>query len=109
MKTDILYKDESYRIIGICMEVHNNPGADFLEIVFKDALEYEFNIAGTEYQREKEYIVQYKDIILPRKFFADFVVFNSIILEVKSISGIVEIFLIFKLKKIFSILSFYYF
>jgi GxxExxY protein len=56
MKTDILYKDESYRIIGICMEVHNNPGAGFLEIVYKDALEYKFNIAEIEYQREKDYI-----------------------------------------------------
>lgn len=41
----IIYKEESYDIIGKCMEVHNNLGAGFLEIVYKDALEYEFRKA----------------------------------------------------------------
>lgn len=44
--SDIIYKEESYRIIGLCMEVHNNLGAGFLEIVYKDALEYEFKKAN---------------------------------------------------------------
>ncbi len=38
----IIYKEESYQIIGKCMEVHNSLGAGFLEIVYKDALELEF-------------------------------------------------------------------
>ena len=46
---DLIYKEEAYKIIGICMEVHNNLGAGFLEIVYKDALEYEFNLAGIPY------------------------------------------------------------
>jgi len=37
--TDIIPKTESYMIIGICMEVHNNLGPGFLEIVYKDVLE----------------------------------------------------------------------
>jgi len=84
------YPDESYQLIGICMEVHKNLGKGFLEIVYKDALEYEFKKANIEFEREKEYIVQYKNIILPHKFFADFVVFNKIILEVKSVSAITD-------------------
>ncbi len=40
--SNIIFKEESYQIIGKCMEVHNNLGAGFLEIVYKDALEYEF-------------------------------------------------------------------
>lgn len=84
----ILYKEESYRIIGICMEVHNNLGAGFLEIVYKDALELEFNRAGIFYEREKKYDVNYKGVILPHKFYADFVVFDSIILEVKGVATI---------------------
>ncbi len=40
--SELIQKDERYKIIGICMEVHNNLGAGFLEIVYKDALEYEF-------------------------------------------------------------------
>ena len=49
----ILYKEESYQIIGKCMEVHNNLGAGFLEIVYKDALEYEFRKANIQYKERK--------------------------------------------------------
>ena len=91
--TKLIYGEESFEIIGICMEVHNNLGPGFLEIVYKDALEYEFKKAGIEYQREKEYEVIYKDIILPHKFYADFVVFDKIILEVKAVNAISEKFI----------------
>ena len=64
----LIYKAESYQIIGLCMEVHNNLGAGFLEIVYKDALEYEFRNTGIEYEREKMYEVNYKGTILPHKF-----------------------------------------
>ncbi len=53
MMTDILYKAESYKIIGICMEVHNNLVPGFLEIVYKDALECELRFAGIPFEREK--------------------------------------------------------
>jgi GxxExxY protein len=87
---DILYKKESYNIIGKCFETHNNLGAGFLEIVYKDALEYEFRLASIPFKREVEYEVNYKGIILPHKFFADFVVYNKIILEVKAINVITD-------------------
>ncbi len=67
------------------MEVHNNLGPGFLEIVYKDALEYEFELAGIPYSREKRYEVIYKDIVLPHEFYADFVVFDKIILEAKAL------------------------
>ncbi len=83
-------KAEAYKIIGICMEVHNDLGAGFLEIVYRDALEFEFRRAGILYEREKEYVVNYKGSILPHKFYADFVIFDQVILEVKGKSGIAE-------------------
>ena len=89
---NILYKEESYQIIGKCMEVHNNLGAGFLEIVYKDALEYELWKAGIPFEREKMFEVNYKDIILPHKFYNDFVVFGNIILEVKGVAGIPDEF-----------------
>ena len=91
--TDLIYKDESYQIIGVCFEVHNNLGAGFLEIVYKDALEYEFRKAGIPFEREKKFEVNYKGVILPHKFYADFVIFDKIILEVKSVSGIADEFI----------------
>ena len=89
---NIIFKEESYQIIGICMEVHNNLGAGFLEIVYKDALEYEFIKAGIPFEREKKYEVNYKGIILPHKFYADFVIFDKIILEVKGVTTITDEF-----------------
>lgn len=84
----LIYRQETYRLIGICMEVHNNLGAGFLEIVYKDALEWEFRKQGIPFTREKEYVVHYKGVILPHRFYADFVLYDKIIFEVKGVSGI---------------------
>ena len=88
----LIYGEESYLIIGKCIEVHKNLGPGFLEIVYKDALEFEFKKSGVFYEREKMYDINYKGIILPHKFYADFVVQGKIILEVKGVAGISEEF-----------------
>ncbi len=88
--TKIIYKEESYQLVGLCMKVHRNIGNGFLEIVYKDALEFEFRKNNVPFSREKEYIVNYKETKLPHKFYADFVVFNKIILEIKSMSGLAD-------------------
>jgi GxxExxY protein len=90
---DLIFQEESYKIIGVCMEVHNNLGAGFLEIVYKDAIEYEFIKAGIPFEREKQYRVNYKENILPHMFYADFVVYDKIILEVKAVNGIADEFI----------------
>jgi GxxExxY protein len=84
------FQEETYEIIGICMEVHRILGKGMLEIVYKDAIEYEFKKKSISYEREKKYEVEYKNIILPHYFFADFVVYDDIILEVKAQKGIVD-------------------
>jgi GxxExxY protein len=85
-----IYNEKSYAIIGICMEVHKILGKGFSEIVYKDALEWEFKNTGIPFKREKEYIVKYKEVILPHKFYADFVIFDKIILEVKAVNTIIN-------------------
>jgi GxxExxY protein len=82
---EYLYKDENYKIVGILFEVHKNLGKGFSEIVYKDAIEYEFQQQNIPYQREKEFSVYYKDTILKHKFYADFVVYDKIILEIKTV------------------------
>jgi GxxExxY protein len=77
-------KNENFAVIGICMEVHRILGPGLLEIVYKDALEIEFNNNNIPFVREKEFIINYKGNILPHKFYADFVVFEDIILEIKT-------------------------
>jgi GxxExxY protein len=68
------------------MAVHREFGGGFSEIVYKDALEYELTLRNIPFQREVRFQVNYKDIVLPHEYFADFVVFNEIILEAKSVS-----------------------
>ena len=82
--SEIIFKEESFQIVGILFEVHNNLGGGFSEIVYKDALEYEFKNLNIPFEREKEYLVKYKDTILNHKFYADFILFDKIILELKS-------------------------
>jgi GxxExxY protein len=88
MDDRLIYREESYKIIGLCMEVHGILGKGHSETVYKDALEYEFSINQIPFSREKSYKIEYKDIILPRGFNADFVVYDKIILESKAIENL---------------------
>ena len=82
--TKLIYKTDVYDIIGTCMEVYNNLGFGFLEIVYKDAMELEFTEREIEYKREQELPINYKGRRLKRTFFADFILFENIIVEVKT-------------------------
>jgi GxxExxY protein len=82
---DYLYKDENYLIVGLLYEVHKNLGKGFSEIVYKDALEFEFQQNNIPYKREQEFSVNYKNTTLKHKFYADFVVYDKIILELKTV------------------------
>jgi GxxExxY protein len=84
LMTMLLYKDEVYEIIGVCMEVHRALGFGFLEVIYKDAMELEFIESQIEFTREDEHSVNYKGKTLKHKFCADFTVNNNIIIEVKA-------------------------
>ena len=81
-------KEETFKIIGICMEVHKILGKGHSEIIYGDALEYEFRKNEIPFEREKKYNIAYKDIVLPHHYFSDFVVFEEIILEIKAIQAL---------------------
>lgn len=87
---DLIHKEEVYDLVGLCMEIHRILGKGFSEIVYKDAIEYECSVRNYSFQREQEFLVQYKDIILKHKFYADFVMFEKIILEIKSCEAICD-------------------
>ena len=80
----IIYKSEAYKIIGACMEVYNTLGYGFLEVVYKDAMVIEFLQRDLNYRREEEHSIEYKGSLLKHKFFADFTLFDEIIIEVKA-------------------------
>jgi GxxExxY protein len=80
---DILFKEESYKIIGACFEVHKILGHGFKEAVYKDALELELKKLNIPYIKEKPYTIFYKEQKLKHYFIADFVIYDTIILEIK--------------------------
>ena len=82
---DLYLKEEAYKIIGICMEVHTILGKGHSEIIYGDALEYEFKKNKIPYNREMKFNITYKEIILPHHYFSDFLIFDQIIHEIKVI------------------------
>ena len=87
---DFPLRGETDIIIGLGIEIHKTLGFGFLEIVYKDAFEYELKSRVIQYEREKEFKIKYKQIILPHKFYADFVVMDKVILEIKAKDGIAD-------------------
>ena len=90
MEDLILYKKESYDIIGAAMEVHRIIGCGLTEPVYQEALELEFDLRGIPYEREKTFRVTYKGQLLDKEFRADFVCYDSIIVELKAVTDITD-------------------
>lgn len=82
----IVYKEESYKIVGAAFKVYNNLGPGFLEAVYQEALEIEFQRQGIPYEREKELNIVYDGILLKQTYRADFVCYGKIIVELKAVS-----------------------
>ncbi len=87
---DIIYKEESYKIIGSCLEVHKKLGSGFLESVYSEALELEFKKVNIPYEREKKLTIFYNNQPLQKYFKADFDCYNSIIIELKATKFLIE-------------------
>lgn len=88
--SNLIYKEEAYKIVGICMEVHNQLGKGFNEVVYADALEIELMDNNISYSREKKYGIVYKGNLLPHKYKADFIIDDKIVLELKAIDCLVS-------------------
>lgn len=84
----LLFKEESYKIIGAAMEVHRLLGCGFVEPVYQEALEKEFTLRGIPFEREKELNINYKGAALSKTFRVDFICYDKIILELKAIRQI---------------------
>ena len=87
---NLFYRDESYKIRGALFAVHNELGCGFLERVYQDALEVEFRLRNIPYEREKTIQVVYKGEPLGEPYRADFVCYGKVIIELKSVSEILD-------------------
>lgn len=88
----ILYKEESFKIIGACMKVHRSLGAGFLEAVYEEALEKEFLIQNIPFKRQLKLELYYENVKLNKYYRADFLCYDSIVLEIKAVNHIPDTF-----------------
>lgn len=84
--TDIVFKEESYRIIGACMRVHSELGSGFLEAVYQEVLEREFAKSNIPFRRQEKLSLTYQGEKLKKYYIADFICYDNIVLEIKSSS-----------------------
>jgi GxxExxY protein len=87
---EIIYKDESYAIMGACFEVYKEKGCGFNEAVFQECLEIEFTLREIPARAQVDFPLTYKGRLLTSRFKADFVCYEKIILELKAVSELVD-------------------
>ena len=84
----LIYKEESYKIIGAAMEVHKELGFGFLEAVYHEAFCLELAEQNIPFEQEKEIEIYYKDLLLNKKYRVDFFCYDKIIVEIKALSSL---------------------
>ena len=88
--SELLYKDEVFKLVGLCIEVHRELGKGQDEVLYKDALVVELRRAQIPFTRELKYQVAYKGVILPHHYYADFVVSDKIVFEAKAVERLID-------------------
>jgi GxxExxY protein len=89
-KTPLIWKEERYAIIGACFAVYREKGCGFLEPVFHECLEIEFNLQGIPFLSKPPQTFQYRGRTLVQTFTPDFICYDKIILEIKAVSTLVD-------------------
>jgi GxxExxY protein len=84
--TELIYKEESYKIIGACFEVYKEMGCGFLEPVYQECLEKELTLQGIPFDAQKIVELNYKGQKLDKIYKPDFLCFEKIIIEIKAVS-----------------------
>jgi len=88
--TDIIYRKESYAIIGACFEVYNEKGCGFLEPVYQECLGIEFECERIPAIAKPSLVLSYRGRILKRNYEPDYVCFEKIIVELKAVSALAD-------------------
>jgi GxxExxY protein len=87
---DIIYKDETYGIIGACFEVYTEKGCGFLEAVYQECLEIELRMRGLSFEAKRPLSLSYKGKVLTQSYVPDFICDGKIILEIKAVSALAD-------------------
>jgi GxxExxY protein len=87
---ELIYREESYKIMGACFEVYRSMGRGFLEAVYQECLGIEFTERGIPFGAQRELPIVYKGRTLEQFYKADFVCYDKIVIEVKAVSQLVD-------------------
>jgi GxxExxY protein len=88
---ELVYKDESYRIIGACFEVYKEMGCGFLEAVYQECLAMEFAAQDIPFRSQCELGLSYKGRLLKQKYVPDFMCFDKIVVEIKALAALTDL------------------
>lgn len=86
----LIYKEESYKIIGACFEVYKEKGSGFSEAVYHECLNLEFTLQKIPFVSEPKLFLDYKGIELEKYYKPDFVCYEKIIIELKALSNLIN-------------------
>ena len=86
----IIYPDESYALMGACFHVYKAMGCGFLENVYQECLEIEFEDQGIPFKSYKELKLTYRNKQLKQTYKPDFVCYDKIIVEIKAVSNLLD-------------------
>lgn len=89
--SNYIFQEETYAIRGCLNAVAYELSSGFLEKVYQEALEIEFQEAGIPYKREAKLNILYKGRWLQQEYIADFICYDKIIVELKAVSQLSEI------------------
>jgi GxxExxY protein len=87
---ELLYKDETYAVLGACFEVYKEKGCGFLEAVYQECLELELETQGIPFRPQVELRLTYKGKPLKQAYYPDFLCYDKIIIEIKALSHLVD-------------------
>lgn len=86
---ELIFRNETYQIIGAAMEVHKILGPGFLEAVYHEAMEIELTARKIPFESHKKLKIPYKTQILKQPYEADFLVYDKIIVEIKALESLI--------------------
>jgi GxxExxY protein len=90
MEEKIIYKDLSYKIVGLAIQVRKELGFGFLEKVYENALMILLEENGIKAEQQVPIKVRFHGRVVS-DYIADILVENSIILELKAQDKIADI------------------
>jgi GxxExxY protein len=90
MKSPIIYKEESYAILGACFNVYKNKGCGFTEAIYQECLEIEFEYLKIPFVPQAQLGLEYRGRRLKQRFQPDFTCYDKIILEIKAVSALTD-------------------